>query len=392
MKFKAFTLLFTLFLAQDIATAAPQPTVKVLQTSFAIESGFDVAGMLLDGNSVLLAGSRSGMAEISARTFNGAPLWKVNPPQSSIAIDIKSGIDGTFWVLGASEVIETKTAVTTPAIINADSVVVTSPSNVSLGLRALNLWQISNSGQIINTITYINSAATLPRALSVSATGIAVVGDQMSANGRVGALWICTFSSCAAPLLIGLNNTSIQDLTHINGEIYLVGQSQDSITKLPLKGLTDGIVIRASTSGTIKSAMRSSLPKTFRSWMSVTPKQLQGGISLGKSLEACITQFNWLPGKFGLPIWSVRYPAKSTALTAGNGSVFLSTGGIGSLKNWKPKTPQLLLLTFDSKGGIKNATAINAAGSPVSFDYLNGLGYGVISSLSNTMYFTLVRE
>ena len=93
MKFKVFTLIFTLFLAQDIAIAAPQLTVKVLQTSFAIESGFDVAGMLLDSNLVVLAGSRSGTAEISARTFNVAPLWKVDPPQSSIAIDIKSGID-----------------------------------------------------------------------------------------------------------------------------------------------------------------------------------------------------------------------------------------------------------------------------------------------------------
>jgi hypothetical protein len=392
LKFKVFTLLFTLFLAHDIAIAAPQQSVKVLRTSFSIEPGFDVVGMLLDSKSVVLVGSRSGTAEISARSFDGTPLWKVIPPQANIALDIKSGLDGTYWVLGASEAIETKTAVTTPAIINPDSVVVTSPSNVSLGLRALNLWQISNSGQIINTITYINSAATLPRALSVSATGIAVVGDQMSANGRVGALWICTFSSCAAPLLIGSKNTSIQDIAHINNEIYLVGKSQDTISKLPLKGLTDGIVIRASTSGTIKSAMRSSLPKTDRSWMSITPNQLQGGVSLGKLSEACITQFNSKPGKFGQPVWSVRYPAKSTALTAGIGSVFLSTGGIGSLTNWKPKTPQLLLLTFDSKGGIKNATAINTAGSPVSFDYLNGLGYGVISSLSNTMYFTLVRE
>jgi hypothetical protein len=62
------------------------------------------------------------------------------------------------------------------------------------------------------------------------------------------------------------------------------------------------------------------------------------------------------------------------------------------LKSWKPKSPQLLLLTFDSKGGIKSGTTINNGGSPVSFDYLKGLGYGVISSLSNTMYFTLVRE
>ena len=217
MKFKVFTLLFTLFLAHDIAIAAPQHSVKVLRTSFSIEPGFDVVGMLLDSKSVVLVGSRSGTAEISARSFDGTPLWKVIPPQANIALDIKSGLDGTYWVLGASDVIETRTAITPQSTINPDSVVVTSPSVVSLGLRALNLWQISNTGQIINTISYINSAVTLPRALSVSATGIAVVGDQMSANGRVGALWICTFTSCAAPLLIGSNNTSIQDLTHING-------------------------------------------------------------------------------------------------------------------------------------------------------------------------------
>jgi hypothetical protein len=392
LKFKVLLLLFSLLLSQNVALAAPLPTVKNLPISFAIESDFDVSNAILTKDAVVLVGSKSGTAEISARTFEGAILWRFSPPQSSIATDIKSATDGSFWILGSSEVFDTSTVVSTSGAINPDSIIVTSPSPKSRGLVSLNIWQISSTGQLLSTFSHINSSVSFPRALYVASEGIFIIGDQQSASGRVGVIWICTFTSCAAPIVIGKSETSLRDLTLINKEIYIVGLSRDSITKLPLKGVTDGIVLRASTSGAIKGAFRSSLPKTYRKWESVTSSLLQGGISIGKITEASVTQFNSSPGKFGVPVWSARFPARSGALTAGVSALFSSTGGISALTSWKPKSPQLLLLTFDSKGRIKSGTTINNGGSPVSFDYLKGLGYGVISSLSNTMYFTLVRE
>ena len=392
MKFKALLLLFSLLLSQNTALAAPLPTVKNLRTSFAIESDFDVSNAILTKDAVVLVGSKSGTAEISARTFEGVVLWRISLMQSIIATDIKSAADGSFWVLSSSEVFDTSTVASTSGALNPDSIVVTSPSPKSRGLVSLNIWQISSTGQLLSTFSYINSSVSFPRALYLTTEGIFIVGEQQSTSGRVGAIWICTFTSCASPLLIGNSETSLRDLTLINKEIYIVGLSKDSIAKLPLKGVTDGIVLRASTSGAIKGAIRSSLPKTYRKWESVTSSLLQGGISIGKITEASVTQFNSSPGKFGVPVWSARFPSQSGALVAGASALFSSTGGISALKSWKPKSPQLLLLTFDSKGSIKSGTTINNGGSPVSFDYLKGLGYGVISSLSNTMYFTLVRE
>ena len=392
MKFKFLILLFFLFLSQNLALAAPLPTVKNLGISFAIESEFDVSKAILTKNSVVLVGSRSGIAEISSRSFEGVVLWRVSLPQSSLATDIKSATDGSFWVIGSSEVLDSSTVISNSAAINPDSIVVSTPSPKSRGLVSLNVWHISNSGQLLGTYSYINSSVSFPRALYLTSEGIFIVGDLQSASGRVGALWICTFTSCDSPIVIGNSETSLRDLTLINKEIYIVGLSKDSIMKLPPKGVSDGIVIRTATTGTIKGAIRSSLPMTYRKWESVTSNLLQGGISIGKITEANVTQFNSSHGKFGAPVWSARFPAKSGALTAGVSALFSSTGGISSLKSWKPKSPQLLLLTFDSKGTIRRGTTIAGGGSPVSFDYLKGLGYGVISSLSNTMYFTLVRE
>ena len=392
MKFKLLILLFPLFLSQNLAFAAQQSTVKNLGISFAVESDFDVSKAILTKNFVVLVGSRSGLAEISARTFEGVVLWRFSSPQTSLATDIESSTDGSFWVIGSSEVLDSSTVISNSAAINPDSIVVSTPSPKSRGLVSLNVWHISNSGQLLGTYSYINSSVSFPRALYLTSEGIFIVGDLQSASGRVGALWICTFTSCDSPIVIGNSETSLRDLTLINKEIYIVGLSKDSIMKLPLKGVADGIVLRASTSGAIKGAIRSSLPKTYRKWESVTSNLLQGGISIGRITEASVTQFNTTPGKFGVPVWSARFPAQSGALTAGVGALFSSTGGISSLKSWKPKSPQLLLLTFDSKGTIRRGTTIAGGGSPVSFDYLKGLGYGVISSLSNTMYFTLVRE
>jgi hypothetical protein len=392
LKFKLLILLFPLFLSQNLAFAAQQSTVKNLGISFAVESGFDVSKAILTKNFVVLVGSRSGLAEISARTFEGVVLWRFSSPQTSLATDIESSTDGSFWVIGSSEVLDSSTVISNSAAINPDSIVVSTPSPKSRGLVSLNVWHISNSGQLLGTYSYINSSVSFPRALYLTSEGIFIVGDLQSASGRVGALWICTFTSCDSPIVIGNSETSLRDLTLINKEIYIVGLSKDSIMKLPLKGVADGIVLRASTSGAIKGAIRSSLPKTYRKWESVTSNLLQGGISIGRITEASVTQFNTTPGKFGVPVWSARFPAQSGALTAGVGALFSSTGGISSLKSWKPKSPQLLLLTFDSKGTIRRGTTITGGGSPVSFDYLKGLGYGVISSLSNTMYFTLVRE
>ena len=123
MKFKLLILLFPLFLSQNLAFAAQQSTVKNLGISFAVESDFDVSKAILTKNFVVLVGSRSGLAEISARTFEGVVLWRFSSPQTSLATDIESSTDGSFWVIGSSEVLDSSTVISNSAAINPDSIV-----------------------------------------------------------------------------------------------------------------------------------------------------------------------------------------------------------------------------------------------------------------------------
>lgn len=371
------------------ANAISTITVRNQPISFAYDSSQEIVRSLLTNNSVIAAGQRDGKAEISARDFTGAIQWSFLPSNAVIASDVRAGDDGTYWALGAGEVFETKTSVVSQGAINPDSITVISPAPISRGLTQLFLWQISNSGALLNSIAISQTSVMFPRSLAVTKTGLVVVGSMQNQTGQVGAIWICSFTACNKPITVGKTSTILKDIALFGNDFYLVGESGETIGKLPLKGITDGLLLRIDKTGSIKSAIRSSLPNARRSWESITNGFLQGGFSVAKSGEATITQFS--AKKFGQPIWSTRLPANSPAFTAGNGAVFVSTGAITQVKNWKPKA-QLLLLTFDAKGSIKTGTSVINSGVPIWLSYLNGLGYGVMSSLSNTMCFTLIRE
>ncbi|NBY39268.1 MAG: hypothetical protein EBQ63_07655 [Actinobacteria bacterium] len=168
MKFKALLLLFSLLLSQNTALAAPLPTVKNLRTSFAIESDFDVSNAILTKDAVVLVGSKSGTAEISARTFEGVVLWRISLMQSIIATDIKSAADGSFWVLSSSEVFDTSTVASTSGALNPDSIVVTSPSPKSRGLVSLNIGRYqAQDNYLVLSHTLIRQRVFRERSISL---------------------------------------------------------------------------------------------------------------------------------------------------------------------------------------------------------------------------------
>jgi hypothetical protein len=176
---------------------------------------------------------------------------------------------------------------------------------------------------------------------------------------------------------VGVKNTSLRAiLRNKDGTYFAVGKSADSILKSKLSGSIDGVILTLTSRGVIKSVVRSSLAKTLRTWESASDTYLLGGFAVsGKTSEASITQFS----QSAKPIWSMRIPSATTALTAGHSAIFASKGLIPTLSNWKPKTASVIYLNFDGKGVIKEARAIVGAVNPVSISYLKGVGYSIIT-------------
>ena len=389
MKLIAVLLSGILLLADQPAHSAPIISVKSVSTNFSFETNLDISRTILKQDLIITVGSFDGSADISARTFDGAIKWRLALKDGVIATDIKEGTDGTFWVLGGGESFETNTVVIPSGLINPDSITVIPRTPLSKGLTELRLWNISNSGKLLANISLSNQYPSFPKAFAFTEKGMVIVGSQITSKGSAGAIWMCSLTACELPQLTGVQSTALNDVTNFGSDVYCVGQSGETINKLPVKGVLDGILLRVEKTGKLKSVVRSSLPKIKRNWENVTNGYLQGGFAEGKTSEATVTQFSGT--KFGTPVWSARFPAQSSATSAGNGALFLSSGPINGLKNWKPKL-QLLLLTFTGKGSIKTGTTITTGGNPVWLSYLKGLGYGVISAQGNTMYFTLIRE
>ena len=296
-----------------------------------------------------------------------------------IATSVIADSDNTFWVLGASESsVALTTAETNVIVINPDSITVSKETNRSLGLLTTNVWHISASGELIGTIKYQSVTPIMPRDLATSPDGLVIVGDLMVTNGRVGQVLFCNLAStCNVITKIGVRDTSLRGLLrNQDGTYFLIGKSADPILKTKLVGVVDGVIFTLSSKGVLKSVVRSSLPKTLRSWESVSDSYLLGGFAQSTKLsEATITQFN----QSAKPLWSIRINATTSALIAGNSAILVSKGGIPTLTNWKPKSATLIFLEFDNKSAIKVARSISGGRSPVSISYQRATGYSIIA-------------
>lgn len=79
---------------------------------------------------------------------------------------------------------------------------------------------------------------------------------------------------------------------------------------------------------------------------------LGGSVITGLKIESAVTKFS----NSYVPTWTYRFISTGTTLTLGSTYAFIvSKGAIPELRNWAPKSPQPILLTFDTKGLISGA-------------------------------------
>ena len=372
-----------------VIATTPTTTFSLGSNSSIVKSIYTSSGVVLIGtigetsNQKLVSGNGFGKTDgfIAKIAQNGGLIWssRLGGSLEDIATSVIADSDNTFWVLGASESsVALTTAETNVIVINPDSITVSKETNRSLGLLTTNVWHISASGELIGTIKYQSVTPIMPRDLATSPDGLVIVGDLMVANGRVGQVLFCNLAStCNVITKIGVRGTSIRGiLRNQDGTYFLIGKSVDPILKTKLIGVVDGVILALNSKGVLKSVVRSSLPKTSRSWETVSDSYLLGGFAQSTKIsEATITQFN----QSAKPLWSIRINATTSALTAGNSAILVSKGGIPTLTNWKPKSATLIFLEFDNKGAIKVARSISGGRSPVSISYQRATGYSIIA-------------
>jgi hypothetical protein len=121
---------------------------------------------------------------------------------------------------------------------------------------------------------------------------------------------------------------------------------------------------------------------------------VSGPVITGKVTESAITKFT---STFS-PTWTLRLPSAgaSRSLSANGNSylAFTSRGLISGITGWKPTSPSLLVLTFDSKGVMKAATALPGLVTPLSLHYSVNRGVvGLAAGGDGTVsIFTLVSR
>ena len=148
-----------------------------------------------------------------------------------------------------------------------------------------------------------------------------------------------------------LTNLNVSNAS--DGTLTVTGASSETLGGKKLVGSIDGVVIKISKTNTILSVVRSSAPKAERNWGSATSALLLGGsVVTGVKTESAVTKFS----NSYAPTWTYRFASTGPTLTLGSTyAFFVSKGAIPQLNNWEPKSPQALLLTFDTKGLISGA-------------------------------------
>ena len=195
---------------------------------------------------------------------------------------------------------------------------------------------------------------------------------------------------------IGTSKTELNAVArNSDGTISLFGSSAETLAGKKVAGIRDGVLIKLSKSGAIASLVRSSVLKGSRSWISGDATNLLSGpVITGKNIETAITKFN---SAFA-PTWTLRIPSVGPSATlSANGNSYLaltSRAAITGISGWKPSQPSLLVITFDSKGVIKAATALPGLVNPISLHYSSTRGVtGLASAADGTVsIFTLVSR
>ena len=318
-------------------------------------------------NSPWISGNLGGASDgfIASYSSLGAPLWnlRLGGIENEIATSAAIDSDGSIWVLGAGTALITPTPKpSTGPVLNPDNVISDSAQVKNSPLNRIKLWQISNTGRLLNSFEFISENIINPRKIIVSGANLNIFGNSYI-KSDVSGFYISAnkFGVFSPKVKYGIKTTQLNSaIINSDASFTVVGMSGDQLLKTKALGKLDAITIKVSSSGVLQVVGRATLKNTTRNWSSISNGLLQGGkVSYSNRTEAAITKFSAI----NKPSWNIRYSAKSSALVAAgknSWTSFISSGPIKSVPAWKPKIPTPVVLELGKKGEALNSYKLSA--------------------------------
>jgi hypothetical protein len=355
-----------------------------------------LTGTTESASSTWISGSLGGLSDGFVVSYSslGAPLWNLRLGSSAneIATSTAIDIDGSIWVAGAGTAITTPTPSTTQGkALNPDNVVLDplQPSNTPL--NRIKLWQVSSTGNLLNTFEVVSENIIHPKKLLISGPNLIIVGDIYEKSAVKGFYITATKTGVFSPIIkYGIKSTQINSaLSSSDGSIIAVGSSGDLLLKTKPISKIDAVTLKISATGLLQQAARATLKSATRTWSSIDSGLLQGGkVSYSNKTESAITKFSAL----NKPVWNVRYLSKSTALvTSGKNSwaTFISSGLIKGVPTWKPKAATPVLLELGKKGEVITSYTLTAPAVVIASN--NEIGTAVITDSGASFGLVLIN-
>jgi hypothetical protein len=359
-------------------------------------NSISIIGTTEAATSTWISGNLNGSSDgfISSFSSTGTPLWSIRlgGVNNEIATAAAVDVDGSIWVVGASSSTISSTPTPAPSkLLNPDNVVITPKAPTNSVPTKLNLWQVSASGQLINSFETQTVGVINPQQILVTTTGLSVFGDIYEKSTVKGFLTNVSKAGVFTPMIkYGVKQTQFSDaIANTDGSFTVAGKSSDLLLKVKALSKGDAITLKISSKGLLQQVARATLKSTTRSWDSISTGLLQGGlVKYSNKTEAAVTKFSAL----GKPIWNGRYLAKSSALVASSTNswaTFISSGPISGIASWKPKVATAVLLQLGKKGEV--ITASSFTGTPVAIARNNEIGTVVITDSGTSFGLVLVN-
>ena len=343
-----------------------------------------ITGTTESPSSSWINGALAGVSDgfIASYSSLGAPLWNIrlgsnaNEIATSAAIDL----DGSIWIAGAtSALVSPNPTAIPPKVLNPDNVILDPTAAVSTPLNRIKIWQISSSGNLLNSFEYIGENIINPKKLLVTDTNLIILGSIYDKSSVAGFYLSASKSGVFTPIIkFGSKSTQINSaISNKDGSITAVGSSGELLLKVKPLSKVDAVTLKISSAGVLQQVARAKLKTTSRSWSSIDTGLLQGGrVTYSNKTEAAITKFSAL----GKPVWNVRYSAKSSALVANSSNswaTYISSGAIKGVPAWKPKAATPVLIEFGKKGEVISSHTLSAPAVAIAAN--NEIGTVVIT-------------
>ena len=378
-------LLALLIVGTSSAFAAPKPLEVKKLTLIAVNQSAEK--LVISGKTLVTVANTDGVNSnilLTGLDVTGVQLWQktIDSGVDEVALAATADPMGNIWLAGASsKVAAPESATVQVQAENPDGVVLEPATQLRGDMNVLTLWKVSSQGDLLGTYSSAQSAPALINAISVNASGVSIAGTMQdkpfiqSANSQ---------GVFGKAISIGTAKTTLNAIVrHADGTLSVFGTSSETLGGKKLAGVRDGVLIKVSKTGALSTVVRSSAPKADRSWLVAdSTLALTGYVKTGKVIETAFTKFT---SAFA-PTWTQRVTSLGTSTVVSAGKTTYGAFNTTSLFAWKPGTPSVALVAFDSKGVMTAAYGSSEITEPIALVYSKELGLvGLARSTSQAL-------